>query len=276
MEKMSEKEDSNSKIGLIAGEGDFPIILAKELKKRNYEVIAITFSRGQERRLKELASKVYHIYIGQFQKLIDIFKKEEVRELLFLGKIEKSLALRFSLPDRRALSLWRRLSNREDNTLLKAVADELEREGFKIRGPAEFLRDYLAEEKIYTKRAPSPEEWEDIEYGLKIARAIGELDIGQCVVVKNRMTVAVEAMEGTDETILRAGKLVSGAVVIKIAKPNQDLRLDLPVCGAKTVETLVKAKASLLALEAGKTFFLQRDEAIDLADKHGIAIVGVK
>ncbi len=273
---MADKEESNPKIGLIAGEGEFPLILAKELLNFNYRIVAVTFSKNQEKRLQEFADKVYRIYIGQFQKLIDLFKKEGIKDLIFLGKIEKSLALRFSLPDRRALSLWNRLSNREDNALLKAIADELEREGFCIRGPSEFLKNFLAEERVYTKREPTEREWEDIRYGLKIARAIGELDIGQCVVVKNKMTVAVEALEGTDATILRGGKIMPQTVVVKIAKPNQDLRLDLPVAGLQTVETLIKAKASVLALEAGKTFFLQREKAIELADKYHISIVGVK
>lgn len=273
---MAEKEESSSKIGLIAGEGEFPLILAKELLNFNYRIVAVTFSKNQEKRLHEFADKVYRIYIGQFQKLIDIFKKEGIKDLIFLGKIEKSLALRFSFPDRRAFSIWNRLSNREDNTLLKAIADELEKEGFFIKGPSEYLKNFLAEEKVYTKRAPTEKEWEDIYYGLKIARAIGELDIGQCVVVKNKMTVAVEAMEGTDATILRGGKIIPQTVVVKIAKPHQDLRLDLPVVGLQTVEILIKAKASILALEAGKTFFLQREKAVELADKHNLCILGVK
>lgn len=273
---MADKGESSSKIGLIAGEGDFPLILAKELLNLNYQIVAVTFSRNQERKLQNIVHKVFRIYIGQFQKLIDIFKKEGVKNLIFLGKIEKGLALRFSLPDKRALSLWNRVSNREDNTLLKAIADELEREGFCVRGPSEFLKNFLAEEGVYTKRVPSEKEWEDIYYGLKIARAIGELDIGQCVVVKNKMTVAVEAMEGTDATILRGGKIIPQAVVVKIAKPHQDLRLDLPVVGVKTIEALIKARASVLALEAGKTFFLQRERAIELADKYNLSVVGVK
>lgn len=269
-------DDVNSSIGLIAGEGDFPLILAKELKKNNYRVVAVTFSRSQEKNLKPFVDKVYQIYLGQLERLIEIFKYEEIRDLVFLGKIDKSLALRFSIPDRRAFKLWRKVATREDNTLLKAVVDELEGEGFKIRGPSEFLKSYLAKEGVYTKRAPNEREWEDINYGLRIARAIGVLDIGQCVVVKDKMTVAVEAMEGTDATILRGGKLRSQAVVVKIAKPQQDLRLDLPVVGAQTVETLIKAKATVLALEAERTFFFQQERAIELADKYQIAIVGVK
>lgn len=269
-------EEANPKIGLISGEGEFPLILAKELKNLDFEVIAVTFSRGQEKRLKELASRVYQIYLGQLERLIEIFKKEGVSDLIFLGKIEKSLALRLSLPDKRAFKLWKRLANREDNTLLKAITEELEKEGFRVRGPAEFLQNFLVEEGCYTDREPTEEEWSDIHYGLRIAKAIGELDIGQCVVVKDRMAVAVEAMEGTDATILRGGKLRNQTIVVKIAKPHQDLRLDLPVVGLHTIENLVKAKASVLALEAGKTFFLQRNKAIELANRYRISIVGVR
>jgi len=263
-------------IGLIAGEGDFPLILARALKGKNYRVVAICFSKEQEEALKFLTDKVFKISIGQFGKLIKIFKKEGAKELVFLGKIDKSKALKSGIPDLKALFLWNKLKNREDNTILKAVADELEKEGFVVRGPTEFLKDFLTPEGILSKRKPSPEEWEDIKYGFKIAKKIGELDIGQCVVVKNKMTVAVEAMEGTDATILRAGKLRKGTVVIKVAKPIQDLRLDIPVVGLQTMENLIKAEAKVLALEAGKTFLLQKEEVLKLADKHKIAVVGYK
>lgn len=269
-------EPENNKIGLIAGEGDFPIILAQSLKNKNYEVIAICFSNNQKEKLKKFVSEVFKISIGQFGKLIKIFKEREVKKLIFLGKIDKSHALKISIPDFKALALWRKLKTREDNSILKSVVEELENEGFIIKGPAEFLQEFLTPEGIFTKREPTSEEWEDIEYGFKIAKMIGSFDIGQCVVVKNKMTIAVEAMEGTDATILRAGKLRKNAIVIKVAKPIQDLRLDLPVVGLKTIENLIKAQAKVLALEANKTFFLQKKEAIKLADKHKISIVGYK
>lgn len=265
-----------NKIGLIAGEGEFPIILANNLKRKNYEVVAICFSDNQKDRLKNFVSEVFKISIGEFGKLIKIFKEKKVKQLIFLGKIDKSYALKISIPDFRALNLWRKLKSREDNSILKSVINELEQEGFIIRGPAEFLQEFLTPEGIFTKRIPTKEEWEDIEYGVKIAKAIGALDIGQCVVVKNKMTVAVEAMEGTDLTILRAGKLRKNTVVIKIAKPIQDLRLDLPVVGVKTIENLIKAHAKVLVLEAGNTFFLQKEESIKLADKHNISVLGYK
>lgn len=269
-------DTEENKIGLIAGEGDFPILLANTLKRKDYEVIAICFSNNQKEKLNRFLQQVFKISIGELGKLIKIFKERKVKQLIFLGKIDKSYALNVTIPDLRSLNLWRKLKNREDNSILKSVVNELEKEGFIIRGPAEFLQEFLTPEGIFTKRTPTHEEWEDIEYGIKIAKAIGALDIGQCVVVKNKMTVAVEAMEGTDSTILRAGKLRKNAVIIKIAKPIQDLRLDLPVVGIKTIENLIKACAKVLVLEAGKTFFLQKEESIKLANKHNISILGYK
>ncbi|PMP69251.1 MAG: DUF1009 domain-containing protein [Thermodesulfobacterium geofontis] len=266
----------DNKIGLIAGEGEFPIILARTLKDKNYQIVAICFSNEQKEKLKKFTPEVFKISIGQFGKLIKIFKENSIKNLVFLGKIDKSHALKVGIPDFKALALWRKIKIKEDDSILRSVIEELEKEGFSIRGPSEFLQEFLTPEGIFTKRVPTPEEWEDIKYGFKIAKMIGSLDIGQCVVVKNKMTVAVEAMEGTDETILRAGKLRKNTVVIKIAKPIQDLRMDLPVAGLKTVETLIKAQAKVLALEVGKTFFLQREEAIKLADKNNISIVGYK
>lgn len=269
-------DDSQPLIGLIAGDGEFPIILVQALKKKNYKIVCVCFSKDQERRLKKYISDVFQIKIGQLGKLIKIFKNHKVKELVFLGKIDKGKALKVGIPDFKAILLWKKLKNREDDTLLRGIAEELENEGFIVRGPAEFLQEYLTPQGVLTKRKPTSEEWEDIKYGFKIAKALGKFDIGQCVAVKDKMTVAVEAMEGTDATILRAGKLKKDIIVIKVAKPKQDLRLDLPVAGMKTVENLIKAKAKVLVLEAGKTFFLQQEEAVKLADKYKISIVGYK
>ncbi len=263
-------------IGLISGEGEFPVLLAESLRNRGYLVIAVCFSKEQENRLKNFTTRVYRIKIGQFGKLIKIFKKEGVKKLLFLGKIDKINALKIGIPDLRAISLWRKIKVKEDDAILRAVADELEKEGFRVEAPSQYLSEFLTPEGILTRRKPDKEEWEDIKYGFFLAKKIGELDIGQCVVVKDRMTIAVEAVEGTDATILRAGSFRRDVVVIKVAKPGQDLRLDLPVAGKGTIETMIKAKAKVLVLEAGKTFFLQKEEAIKLADKHRISIVGYK
>ncbi len=269
-------KETESLIGLVAGEGEFPIILAENLKKKNYQIVSVCFSKDQMEKLKNYSTEVYQIYIGQLEKLIKIFKEKKVKNLVFLGKIDKSYALKIGIPDFKAIALWRKVKNKEDDTLLRALIEELNNEGFTVKAPSEFLQEFLTPQGILTMRKPSTEEWEDIKYGFKIAKALGKLDIGQCVVVKDKMTIAVEAMEGTDATILRAGTLRKNAVVIKVVKPFQDMRIDLPVVGEGTVEVLIKAKAKVLALEAYKTFFLQRERAIKLADKYGISIVGYK
>lgn len=269
-------DEVNPLIGLVAGEGEFPIILAENLKKKHFQIIGICFSKSQREKLKNYSEEVHQIYIGQLEKLMKIFKERKVKNLVFLGKIDKSYALKIGIPDFKALSIWRKVKNKEDDTLLRALIEELEREGFSVRAPSEFLQEFLTPEGILTKREPNREEWEDIKYGFKMAKALGKLDIGQCVVVKDRMTVAVEAMEGTDATILRAGSLRKHTVVVKVVKPLQDMRLDLPVVGEKTVETIIKAKAKILALEAHKTFFLQKEKALKLANQYGISIVGYK
>ncbi len=263
-------------LGLIAGEGQAPLYLVQKLRAQHQPVVAVTFSKAQAERLKSLGAHTVSLRLGQLGKLIQTFHREGVKELTFLGKIEKPQALRQAVPDLRALRLWRRLLSRNDDALLRAVVEELEKEGLKVVSPAEFLPELLTPEGVLTPKRPSSRQWEDIRFGLKIAREVGALDIGQCVVVKDRMVVAVEAMEGTDETIRRAGKLRPGGVVVKVMKPNQDPRLDLPAAGLHTLKTMIEAKARVLALEAGRTLFFEREAALELARKQDLIVVGVK
>ena len=262
-------------LGLIAGEGRAPLVLVEKLVPRN-PVVAVTFSETQAQRLSSAGAKAIRIRLGQFGRLIKTFKKEGVQEITFLGKIEKPRALREAIPDLRALLLWKRLISRNDDAILRAVAEELEKEGFRILSPADLVPELLTPEGVLTRQKPSSSQWEDIRFGYEIARKIGAMDIGQCVVVKDRMVLAVEAVEGTDETIRRAGKYRKGTVVVKVLKPNQDPRLDLPAAGLKTLETMVSAGARVLALEAGKTLFFEREEALKFADQHGLIVVGIK
>jgi len=267
---------SEKPLGLVAGEGRAPVYFVVKLLEKGVPLVAVTFSEEAYRRLLETGARVFRVRMGQFGKLLGILKDNGVEEVTFLGKIEKPRALREALPDLRALLLWRRLASRNDDAILRAVSEEFEREGFRVVSPAEKLPELLTPEGVLTRRAPSSEEWEDIRWGFSIARRIGELDIGQCVIVKERMVVAVEAMEGTDETIRRAGRYRRGVVVIKILKPTQDPRLDLPSAGAETVRVMREAGARVLALEAGKSLFFDREEAVREADQAGISIVGVR
>ena len=261
-------------LGLVAGEGKAPVYFVGRMVSRE-PVLAVTFSDRQAERLAAAGARVVRLRLGQFGKLLATFRQAGVEEITFLGKIEKPRALREAFPDLRALLLWRKLSHRNDDAILRAVCAEFEKEGFRVISPAEKLPELLTPEGVLTRRRPTREEWEDIRFGLAIARKVGELDIGQCVVVKDRMVVAVEAMEGTDETIRRAGRLRPGGVVVKIVKPTQDPRLDLPAAGAETVRVMREAGARVLALEAGKSLFFEREEAIKLAEEAGISILGV-
>ncbi|MBX6423929.1 LpxI family protein [Thermosulfurimonas sp. F29] len=263
-------------LGLVAGEGHAPIYFVERLTGEGVPLVVVTFSDDQAQRLSAAGARVFRIRMGQFGRLLKILREHDVQEVTFLGKIEKPRALREALPDLRALILWKRLASRNDDAILRAVCQEFEKEGFRVVSPAEQLPELLTPEGVLTRRAPSREEWKDIRWGLSVARRIGELDIGQCVVVKERMVVAVEAMEGTDETIRRAGRYRRGAVVIKILKPTQDPRLDLPSAGAETIRVMREAGARVLALEAGKSLFFEQDEAIREADRAGISIVGVR
>ncbi|QJA06688.1 LpxI family protein [Thermosulfurimonas marina] len=262
-------------VGLVAGEGKGPLILVKALKSKGREVVAVAFSDEQAARLEEAGARVACLRLGQFGKLLKTFRGAGVREVCLLGKVEKPRALREALPDLRALLLWKRLASRNDDALLREVCREFEKEGLRVVSPADLLPELLTPEGVLTRKAPSKEEWEDIRFGLSLAREIGRLDIGQCVVVKDRMVVAVEAMEGTDETIRRAGRLRQGAVVVKVMKPNQDPRLDLPAAGADTVRVMQEAGARVLALEAGRSLLFEREEALRLAEEAKISIVGV-
>jgi len=221
--------------------------------------------------------RIHWIKIGQLNKLIRAFKDDDVRQVVMLGGIKKTHVFSTVRPDFRALALATRLALWKDDDILREIAAELEREGITICESTFGLEGILVEEGCLTRRQPSKKEWEDIRYGWEVAYDIGRLDIGQCVVIKDRVVVAVEAVEGTDGAIKRGGELAKdGAVVVKRCKPQQDLRFDLPAVGPRTIEVMASVKAAVLAVEAGKTVMLDRELLIQQAQAHGIAVVGIK
>jgi hypothetical protein len=221
--------------------------------------------------------RIHWIALGQLRRLIKAFKQDGVRQAVMVGGVKKTHLFSDIRPDLRSLALLRRVSVRKDDSLLRAIASELEDEGIRIRESTFGLDGLLVEEGTLTRRSPTKREWRDIEFGWEMAGAVGRLDIGQCVVVKDRVVVAVEAVEGTDEAVRRGGKLArSGAVVVKRFKPQQDQRFDLPAIGPGTIRAMADCGATVLAIEAGRAVFLDRDEAIAAADKAGIAVVGIK
>jgi DUF1009 family protein len=269
------------KIGLIAGNGRFPIIFAQNAIEQGLSVVAVAH-RGET--LPELETvvagsggQISWIHVGQLGRLIKIFKSAGVDQVVMAGGIKKTRLFTNVRPDLRSLKLLRQIGQNKDDLLLRAVARELESEGLKVKESTLYLSSILASKGPMTRRVPTGEEWEDIKFGWEIAKEVGRLEIGQCIVVKQRVVLAVEAIEGTDDTIRRGGRLCrSGAVVIKVSKPHQDLRFDVPAVGPSTIEAMKEVKASTLALEAGKTLLLDKDILLEMADREKISIVGME
>lgn len=276
-ETMQPSLASGQRIGLIAGNGRFPIIFADNAKRLGYTVSAVAHIGETAPELEQHVERIHWIKIGQFNKLINALKADGVQQAVMLGGVSKTHVFTTVRPDFRALALASRLRIWKDDAILREIAAELEREGIQIRESTFGLTGILVEGGTLTKRGPTKKEWDDIHFGWDIAHDIGRLDIGQCVVIKDRVVVAVEAVEGTDETIRRGGTLGrEGVVVVKRCKPQQDLRFDLPAVGPRTIETMEAVRASVLALEAGRTVLLDRDETLRRADQAGIAIVGLE
>lgn len=264
------------RIGLIAGNGRFPIIFADNARRLGYHVSAVAHEGETEPELAGHVDRIHWIKIGQLNKLIKAFKEDGVHQAVMLGGIKKTHMFTTLRPDFRTLALATRLALWKDDDILRELAKELEGEGIAICESTFGLEGILVEEGTLTARAPSEKEWEDIRYGWEVAHDIGRLDIGQCVVVKDRVVVAVEAVEGTDGAIKRGGDLAKeGAVVVKRSKPQQDLRFDLPAVGPRTIEVMASVKASVLAIEAGRTILLDREIMLDKARSARIAIVGI-
>lgn len=269
-------ERIGERIGLIAGNGRFPIIFAENARQLGYTVSAVAHIGETEPELEKHVEKIHWIKIGQLNKLIKAFKEDGVRQAVMLGGIKKTHVFTTVRPDLRTLAIASRLRAFKDDAILREFAAELEGEGIRIRESTFGLNGILVEEGVLTKRRPGKKEWDDIRYGWEVAREIGRLDIGQCVVVKDRVIVAVEAVEGTDRAIRRGGELAGeGAVVVKRCKPQQDLRFDLPAVGPKTIQTMASVRATALAVEAGKSVLLDRREMLSLAERAGIAVVGI-
>jgi len=265
------------KLGLIAGNGKFPLIVAREAKRQGYSVCAVAHRGESDDTIEGIADETTWVYVGQLGKIIAAFHRAGVTEAIMAGGIQKVKLFGNFRPDLRGASFLAKVKSREDDALLRGIADELAGEGIQILESTVCLSEILAQEGVLTKRTPGAKEWVDIRLGFGVAKAVGRLGIGQTVVVKNRVVVAVEAVEGTDAAIERAGRLAqAGCVVVKVSKPQQDLRFDVPAVGIDTIRILRGAGASVLAVEAGKTLLLEREEMLRQADGCGISVVGVR
>lgn len=263
------------KLALIAGSGRFPVQIAAAAQKQGWEIVLfVVAGETNTADYDNLVSKSIVISVGQLDKLIENIHSENIVDVVMAGKVHKHDILNGSKPDARFLKQFLSLKDHADDTLLVALANEFSSEGITLHPTAFCLKELLAGEGTLTLKSPTPEQWKDIAYGWRIAKELGRLDIGQTVVVKSRSIMALEAIEGTDEAILRGGKLAgSGAVVVKVAKPQQDTRLDMPTVGIKTIKSMHEANADALAIEAGWTVLLDRGEVIAMAEEYGITIV---
>ena len=272
------KPDTNIKplkrIGLIAGSGQFPIIFSKAAKSRGFSVYSVAYLNETDPQLEDDVDAIEWIHLGQVKRLIKFFHKNNIKEAVMMGAITKTKMFSNVKPDTKAISLIAGLRHTHDDGLLRAFARLLEKEGVQIRSSTFLLPDLLAPKGCWTKRKPTRSEKTDIEIGWKVAKEIGRLDIGQCVVICGGSILAVEAIDGTDATIKRGGKLAQGeVVVVKVCKTNQDIRFDIPAVGIQTITVMQEAGARVLVIEAGKAVVFDKQEMIALADRFGISIV---
>lgn len=266
--------DENQTIGLIAGGGQFPLMIAETARKRGIRVVAVAHIGETDQSLSDLTDEIAWINLGQLGQLIRVLRKNRVNKALMAGTISKRRMFDNVRPDLKGLSLVSKLAVFHDDDILAAVAKELDKGGIEIVSSTAYLPELLAPLKCFTRRKPSKSEKGDIDFGWEVAKALGRLDIGQCVVVKRKTVLALEAIDGTDETILRGGRIArEKAVVVKVSKPQQDLRFDVPAVGLKTIKAMAQVRASVLAIEAGKTLMFDKQEMISYADEAGISII---
>jgi len=268
----------NKRIGLIAGSGCFPIIFAKKAADKGFDVFAVGYHNETDPVLAEYVQALEIVYIGQIKRLIRFFKKHRIEEAVMIGAIKKPGAILDIRPDMKAISLIANMRHStHDDKILRAFATALESEGLRIRSSTFLLPELLADAGCWTKRKPAKSELADIDLGWRMAKEIGRLDIGQCVVVSNGTVMAVEAIDGTDSTICRGGSFCSGnAVVVKVCKPIQDFRFDVPAVGAQTVKSMHEAGATVLVIEAGRSLVFDKEEMIRLANQWGITIMAIE
>jgi hypothetical protein len=267
-------------LAIIAGMGGLPRAIASEARRMGCRVVGIALQPLADESLKPFVDDFYKINIGRLGGLISLLKKLSITNAVMAGKVPKEILYKHKtsiIPDIKAVKLFFSLKNRSDDTIMSAVVHELEKNGIKLRNTTDFTKDLLAPAGVLTRKKPSKDELKDIAFGFEVAKEMGRQDIGQTVVVKDLAVMAVEAIEGTDEAIKRGGSLAKkDAVVVKVSKPKQDLRFDVPVVGMDTLRSMKAASAKILALEAEKCIIVNKEKFIKEANKEGIVVVGVQ
>jgi UDP-2,3-diacylglucosamine hydrolase len=263
--------------GLIAGNGRFPFLVLEAARSQGIEMAVIALKEEASPELEKLAKRLHWVSLGELSKAIELMQGEGVKQAVMAGQVKHNKIFSAIRPDWKLAKLLFSLPRKNTDSLIGAVAKVLEEEGIELVDSTLFLKPLVPEAGVLTRRAPNEQESADIEYGLGVAREIAAMDVGQTVVISDQACVAVEAMEGTDETIERAGRYAQGKplVVVKVSKPKQDMRFDVPVVGMPTVESMKRAGATALALDAGRTLLFERSILIAKADEAGIAIQAV-
>jgi UDP-2,3-diacylglucosamine hydrolase len=261
--------------GLIAGNGQFPFLVIEGAKRLGKRLVVAAIKEETDKRIEAVADKVLWVGIGQLGKMIKFFKSEGVEKAVMAGQVKHvQIFTTSAFPDWRMAKMLYNLPRRNTDSLIGGIADELQKDGIELIDSTYFTQDNLAQTGVLTKRQPNDFESANIEYGLKIANEIARLDLGQTIVVRASACVAIEAMEGTDATIKRAGELAKGKLtVVKVAKPMQDMRFDVPVVGLPTIQTMINAGATCLCITPNKTLIFDKDEMLNLANQHKICIV---
>jgi DUF1009 family protein len=271
-------------VGLLAGSGRFPILFAEAARRQGLKVACVGIRYEAPAELRDLCATFQTVGVAKLGRMIRAFERLGVKEIVMAGKVTKSVMYtpwRFVqlCPDLRMLHFWyRRLSaDKRDDSILLGVIAEFERDGMTFASALDYCPELLVKEGVLTKRAPTPSERRDIEFGWNLAKEMGRLDVGQSVAVKERAALAVEAIEGTDRCIERAGQLcrAGGWTLVKVAKPQQDMRFDVPTIGTSTIENLHKAGARVLAIEADKTIVIDQPDVVALANRYGLTIVAL-
>ncbi|MBW2318549.1 MAG: UDP-2,3-diacylglucosamine diphosphatase LpxI [Deltaproteobacteria bacterium] len=265
------------RIGLIAGSGQFPFIFSRAAKEKKLEVYAIAHTGETDPGLEDFVDAIKWVKLGQLKTLIKFLRDYGVTDAAMAGAITKTNMFGNVRPDLKALKVLATMNHTQDDGLLRAFACELEKEGITIHAATSLVPELLAKKGCWTKRRPSRSEMADVRFGWGIVKEIGRLDIGQTLVVRQGSVMAVEAIDGTDATVRRGGRLGrKKTVVVKASKPNQDLRFDMPAVGIKTIKTMCDVGATVLAVEANRTVVFDRKEMVVLADRHGIAIIATE
>ncbi len=265
-----------NKQGLIAGDGTLPVKMAQHAKENGFEVVCISLANDNCNELKKYCSKVYSCHPGEVNRIEQILKDEGIKQLTFLGKVHKKVLLKLHKFDKRAIDILKEAVRLNDDKVMLIIVDELAKIGIEVLDQTIFIKNLMIPAGVLGKHKPTNAQMEDVNYGFWLAKEMGKLDVGQSVVIKDKMIMAVEAIEGTDVCIKRGAKLAKkDAVVVKVSKPKQDKRFDIPVIGMRTMRTMHRKKASLIAVEANETIIVEQEKVIEYADRHNIVIMAV-